>query len=152
MKTLLNLTVALGLALSANMARADVDYDDLADECFEAYSHGVELFQLAQSLPSDFPNRSQFVDRAEDFVGLNGTAQVLQRIDDGELPEFNQSTLDSFEQTLRDIRATHTQWIKNAARQIERNSNGQTEDLAESMRRLADKIDDNLEEMIDEID
>ena len=152
MKSFLNLTALLTLAFTASTARADVDYDDLAEECQKAYEHAVELNQVVESLPADFPNRQQFVDLTSTLLQLGYSANQLQLIADGEAPEPAQSEVNEFEQALRSFRVSHVQWIKNTARQIERNSSGETEDLAKAMRRLADEIDDNFDEMIDELD
>lgn len=153
MKTLLNLAAVLTLALTANMARADVDYDDLAEECHEAHQLALQFNQIAQNLPADFPNRDQFQQFGDDMVSTFGnTADDLEQIDNGHQPEPSDSDLNSFRQQVQYWRTAIRQQVVQTARQIERNSNGQTEDLAKDLRRLADDIVDHVEEMLDELD
>lgn len=152
MKTFLSLTAAFALAFSANMACADVDYDDLLEECQEAAEHAFELKQVAQSLPMGFPNRSEFVSRSSQMHELLYFASAyLQGVVNGNNPEYTPNQIITVIANIQDFRSD-VQWVESEARQIERNNDGQFEDLAETMRRHCDEIDDSLRGMKNELD
>ncbi len=126
MKTLLNLTAVLTLALTANMASADVDYDDMLDDAQEAYQHAAELQQIAANLPSGFPDRAAFQSRTtsmrNDLLDFSSaTADDRQWSATGtEFPAGRSSSRT----TINFYRTNVVQWIENHARDIERNYDG----------------------------
>ncbi len=153
MKTLLNLTAVLTLALTANMASADVDYDDMLDDAQEAYQHAAELQQIAANLPSGFPDRAEFQSRTTSMRNdLLGFRQQLQQIVNGQQAELTSQQASSAANEINFYRTNVVQWIENHAREIEREQDGQFEDLAERMRREADEVDDSLRSIKNELD
>jgi hypothetical protein len=153
MKTLLNLTAVLTLAFTANIASADIDYDDMLDDARDAYQHAAALQQIAANLPNGFPDKSQFQTKTtgmrNDLLQLR---QHLQQIVNGQLAELTPQEVDQAANEIQFYRTSVVQWIENHAREIEQNQDGLFEDLAERMRREADEVDDSLRSIKNELD
>jgi hypothetical protein len=150
MKTLLSLS-AITLALAANTARADIDYENLLDECRDATRQAAALNQMAENLPSDFPNRAGFVSRSAEMLSeLQSTVDSLQGVADGGSAEWNAQRINRSLQLIQDLRG-NAHWIESEARNIEGDYDGLFIDLAGRMRRLAGDVDDSLRGMESEI-
>ncbi len=152
MKTLLRLTAVLTLALSTGIARADIDYDDLLDECRDATRNAALLQQAAQNLPEDFPNRAGFIVRCNEMSSkLRTTTDYLLGVVDGNNSEWNAQQINRNIQLLQDLRGHAVQWVEIESRHIEGNYDGVFVDLAQNLRRLADEVDDSLRDMEGEV-
>ncbi len=152
MKTLLSLAAVLTLALSTGIARADIDYDDLLDDCRGAARNASLLHQAAQNLPGDFPSRAGIILRSGELASsLRTAADSLQGVVDGDNPEWSAQQINRNIQLLQELRGDALQWIESETRRIEGNYDGVFVDLAISLRRLADDVDDSLRDMEGEI-